>query len=203
MFKNRHGVYWKCQCRCGGEVTVESTMVIYGNTKSCGCLKKETARQNCLKRKTHGMKQTREYQVWCAIIQRCNNPNNKNYNYYGGRGIHCKDWIKFENFFRDMGPIPIGMTIERINNDGPYCKSNCKFADKYTQANNRRSNKRFVLNGISRTLTEWARDYNVSPHLVLSRINKGWDLEKALNQRPRFKRQRKERPLCLKLLPPK
>lgn len=79
------------------------------------------------------------YLTWAGMKQRCLNPKHKQYQDYGGRGIKiCKRWMKFEQFLKDMGVRPDGLTLDRINVDGSYCKRNCRWADKITQANNKR-----------------------------------------------------------------
>jgi hypothetical protein len=93
-------------------------------------------------RTTHSMYGCSEYRTWAYIIQRCNNPNNKVYHYYGGRGIKvCAAWLKFENFFEDMGSRPKGLTIERINNDKGYYKENCAWRTQTEQLRNQRLRK--------------------------------------------------------------
>src|SRR5258708_6328911 len=88
--------------------------------------------------RTHGQSHAPEYKVWKTIRDRCNNPKSKKYPYYGGRGIKlCERWNDYENFIADMGPRASGMTIERVNNDGDYEPSNCKWATQAEQNRNR------------------------------------------------------------------
>lgn len=92
--------------------------------------------------KTHGMWRTSEYEAWHGILQRCNNPNHPWYHSYGGRKITvCERWLKFENFYADMGDCPEGLTIERIDNDEGYYSGNCKWATPTEQQRNKRLNK--------------------------------------------------------------
>jgi len=111
---------WKCKCDCGNIRIIRSECLLRGRTKSCGCLRKEKTKET---RTKHGMCKTPTYTVWCRMIQRCTNKNATDYNYYGDRGIKvCEGWLKFENFYSDMGKRPEGLTIERIDNDKGYYK---------------------------------------------------------------------------------
>ena len=128
---------WLCLCDCGNRVVRANTNLRNDNTRSCGCLRSEMV---SAKNTTHGKTSTRAYRSWCHMIERCTNPKNKDFHHYGGRGIAvCKRWMKFENFFYDMGERPPRLTLERENNDLGYFPSNCKWATQKEQCNNRRS----------------------------------------------------------------
>lgn len=135
--KNAH---WRCVCDCGKTTTVNSNKLRRGQTRSCGCLRRESVAENLGGKVTHGMHKSPEYYAWGGMIQRCTNPKAKYYNDYGGRGIDvCERWRKFENFFADVGfrPAP-GLTLDRIENNKNYEPGNVRWATRSTQQRNRR-----------------------------------------------------------------
>lgn len=134
-------IYWLCLCDCGKETIVTTSHLHCGKIRSCGCLKDKG--NNLKHGHTKNAKQSKTYIAWNHMIQRCNNPKNINYKYYGGRGITvCERWMKFENFLKDIGEIPSGLTLDRIDNNDNYTPNNWRFATWKEQANNKRNNKR-------------------------------------------------------------
>jgi hypothetical protein len=162
---------WHCKCDCGNERNVKSMSLKNGNTQSCGCLGLEKL---ALHRTKHGMSDTPEYMCWEAMKERCYKPKTKRYKNYGGRGIKvCDRWASsFENFLADMGRRPTPKhSIDRINNDGNYEPSNCRWADNKTQQRNRSNNKNFTYNGKIYALSELEEIFNLSRHIIEKRLN--------------------------------
>lgn len=134
---------------------------------------------------THGMTKTTTYNVWVNMRQRCNNTENPRYVDYGGRGIRvCDRWETFENFLADMGIRPLGMTLERRDNDGHYEPGNCRWSTTEEQANNKRNNNRLTYQGETLTISEWARKLGVRDQLLRVRLCRGWSVEETLGRPP-------------------
>lgn len=134
---------WRCLCICGNETTVIGSKLATGYTRSCGCLRADTMSETMT---THGHRAVPEYDSWSHMIQRCTNSNNKDFDCYGGRGIQvCQQWLEsFAAFYLDMGQRPsAGHSLDRYpNNDGNYEPTNCRWATRQQQAQNRRRRTR-------------------------------------------------------------
>lgn len=171
---------WDVLCECGTRSATTSSRLRGGITKSCGCLKRETAGASKV---THGATRggaTKEYATWARIITRCTNPNIRNWNRYGGRGISvCERWrSSFEAFLADMGPSPSRRhSIDRYpNNDGNYEPGNCRWATAEQQARNTSAARILVIDGRALSVVEWAESEGctVSPSAIYSRLSKDW-----------------------------
>ena len=173
-----NGAFWLCQCKCGTQKEVRSSDMVQGKVKSCGC---EHIKRIAKASTKHGMKNTRTYGIWQAMRSRCNRINQD----YSCRGItYDERWDSFENFYLDMGEVPKGMSIDRIDSNGNYEKSNCRWATQEQQANNKRSSVFIEYNGKKQTVSQWAKELNMNHHTLRSRLKKGLSAEQALTPLP-------------------
>jgi len=163
---------WFCKCDCGGEKVALGHSLTSGGTKSCGCLLKETISNIRQETIIHGMSGTRVYQTFSNMIQRCYNKNNKYYKNYGGRGIKiCDRWLaSFANFYEDMGDKPEGASIDRINPDGDYEPSNCRWASTVTQARNKEGGLIYKYKGVTLPLKVWLIEIKTKGELIPQEI---------------------------------
>ena len=168
---------------CTQEFECRISYINCGHTKSCGCLKKITGFNLGKSQIKHNMSHTSEYIAWQQLKKRCCVKTDIQYKNYGNRGIRvCDRWLEsFENFYEDMGPKPSPeLSIERINNDGNYCKENCKWGTEEEQNSNRRTSRYLELDGEKRTVTSWCKKLNIAKTTLFNRLNRGWSVEKAL-----------------------
>jgi len=166
---------WLCLCDCGQEKIVNSHELSLGNTNSCGCLVGAA-------RTVHGWSKTKTYGIWKSMRGRCRCITDVRYSSYGGRGIRvCDRWNEFDNFLRDMGMAPLGMSLDRINNDGPYSPENCRWADNKTQSRNKSTNCKIEFRGKLMTWAELSEICGVRQQLIRSRVvNNGWTIDAAV-----------------------
>lgn len=178
----RRRTYWLCICTCGETKWVISDALKSGGTRSCGCLNDEVRREV-----VHGCdratEQSPEYIAWHSMKQRCLNPTNDRYHRYGGRGIKiCRAWIDdFRAFLSDMGRRPSGTTIERRDNDGGYCKDNCKWATNHEQSRNTSRNRMISFRDETLCVEDWRRRLGMSHATIHYRLN-NWPIERALTE---------------------
>lgn len=164
-------VCWLCQCDCGNKVVVRSNNLRTAHMKSCGCLRSIVTTKM---KTTHGHSGSPIYNTWATMLRRCDNPEQPNYRLYGGRGILvCARWKTFINFLQDMGEKPEGMTIDRIDNNGNYELSNCRWATRKQQNNNNRHNRIVTLNNRKQTLQQWLDELEIPKSTIYSRIYSG------------------------------
>lgn len=171
---------WLCQCLCGNRLIIGCRSLSSGNTKSCGCLKRERAVECST---THGKVSAPEYNSWRGAVQRCTNPKCSIYYKYGGRGIDiCEQWKdSFESFYSDMGNKPSpNHSLDRIDNSRGYSKENCRWATRKQQARNTRTTKRATVAGRTLTVSEWSERTGQSPLRILGRLRKGWPQDEAV-----------------------
>lgn len=171
---------WECQCDCGNIATVASDNLVKGNTRSCGCLNRESLKSGN-NRRTHGGVGTRLYRIWGAMRRRCYNPNTPDYKTYKDISV-CDEWRKdfgnfrkwaLENGYNDS------LSIDRIDPLGDYCPQNCRWADAVTQANNKTTTRMVTVNGVQYNLKDACEKFGIGRHLFYQRIKKGMSEEEA------------------------
>jgi hypothetical protein len=191
--------YVRCRCDCGKEIEAALSFLRRGLVKSCGCFRADNTRAMF---KTHGAatnkSPSKEYRTWTEIKTRCLNPRSASYKRYGGRGISvCQRWIdSFEAFLSDMGAAPPGTSIDRIDNNKNYEPGNCRWADVFTQAGNKRTTIKVPYKGGKIGLAEWCRINNQPYGRIAIRLRLGMPMKKALTKGILWSKPRDTRPNC-------
>jgi hypothetical protein len=178
----RKDVLWFCRCDCGSEKVVLGGSLRKGASKSCGCITKERLTKHG-DRNPHAT--TKAYRAWHSMIQRCRNPNGRDWKDYGGRGITvCPAWqASYVNFKKDMGEPQLGRSLDRIDTNGDYEPSNCRWSTAEQQQNNRRCNRVVAYNGEKVSIGKLARIVGVNRSKLYMRIIKyDWPVERAIVQ---------------------
>ncbi len=157
-----------CQCDCGAECKPQRGALRNGRATSCGCSRREKLLATAL---SHGRSGSPEYRVFEGIIDRCRNPRNLHFKNYGGRGIECR-WASFDEFFQDMGERPAGAWIDRIDNDGHYEASNCRWREPRINQENKRVSKFWRIDGVVyQSSVRAAQARGVSPSVIVRGCN--------------------------------
>ena len=172
---------WLCECDCGTQRVVLGNSLRRGESTNCGCVAKEKLRKINTK---HNKKRHPLYSVWIGMKKRCLNKNDHAYMYYGGRGVTIhNEWINhFQSFYNwaIKNGYKRNLTLDRIDVNGNYEPSNCRWTDKKTQARNRRSNFNITYNNETKCLTEWSEILGINRGTLKSRILRSkWSIEKA------------------------
>lgn len=179
---------WIVRCECGVLKSVSPYRVLTGNTVSCGCHKRKvTSELNKKNKTTHGGKYDRLYTIWSGMKHRCYCKTSKDYPNWGGRGIKvCDEWLETYANFRDWANkngYNKGLSLDRIDVNGDYEPSNCRFADNKTQANNRRTTVLYDYNGKMMSLSQIAEETGILYITLYRRVNVyGWSLEDAISK---------------------
>lgn len=172
-YHKKDRLYWLCACECGNLVEVAGDNLRLSKQTSCGCLHKK-----------HNKSNTRIFNIWIGIKQRCYDSKRKNYKYYGARGIKvCDEWqndfMSFYNWSINNG-YKEGLTIDRINVDGNYEPSNCRWLTNKQQQRNKHNNRNITIKGETHCLSEWCEILGLNYSTVKNRVFRGWSIEKAL-----------------------
>jgi hypothetical protein len=180
---------WLCKCECGSIREVSGKGLRKGSSKSCGCYKREVnEKQGKILGafgKVHGMEGTRLYRIWHGMKNRCNNVKVQDFASYGGRGItYCAEWGKFIPFMEWAlaNGYEEELQIDRIDSNGNYEPSNCRWVTPKDNCNNRRNNIRITINGTTQTQAEWAEQYGMSSETIYQRRKRGWTGEKLIKK---------------------
>lgn len=172
---------WQCKCDCGNIVNKITWSIQRSPYANCGCVRV------CKGNTKHNLCYERLYGIYEKMKGRCFTPTDTSYKNYGGRGVKIADVWLGENGFINFHDWAINngysneLTIDRINVDGDYEPSNCRWVNQKTQQNNRRNNRRITYNDQTHTIAEWANIKDMPYDRLQARIAHGWSIEDALN----------------------
>lgn len=191
---NKHGIryaLWFCKCDCGNTCEVSSSN-LGKSTKSCGCLAKEHLSEMSKGNITHGMARTHLYRCYHQMLNRCYRTKNDHYHMYGGRGIAvCEEWRSGFEAFRDWAfenGYQEGLSLDRIDVNGDYKPSNCRWINAEDQCHNKRQSRMYEFNGKVQDIAQWAKEYGMEYGTLYSRLKRGMPIEDALSKN--WERQR-------------
>lgn len=172
---------WKVRCDCSSEKVVRASSLLRGISTSCGCRRAET---NAARFRRHGGSGTPLFRIWKNMISRCTNPRRDSFPLYGGRGIMvCDRWREdFAAFHQDMGgTYKPGLTLDRIDNDGPYSPNNCRWATRHEQARNKRNNRPIDTPIGRMLLCEAAERSGLKGYILDYRLKHKWPVERLFD----------------------
>lgn len=193
---------WRCRCDCGQEKIVLGNSLLAKHTRSCGCLgfesKSKNGKLNIKHGHAKGAGKSKTYMVWVSMKARCTRPNHKAYKNYGGRDkpiTVCGRWLPkndgFIHFLEDMGECPLGLSLDRINNDLGYYKENCQWATRKEQQRNKRNSRILKFANEEQCMTAMAEKYEIDRGTLSSRLNESnMSIEKALTTPVKHKKKK-------------
>ena len=174
---------WMCRCDCGRIIVARGDHLRRGATLSCGCYMRDKAKEYSQK---HGGTKTRMYRIWCNMKNRCNNAKVKMFADYGGRGIKvCDEWHHSFEAFRNWAlsnGYQDDLTLDRIDVNGNYEPTNCRWTTIAEQQSNRRNNTILTFDGRQKTIQQWSKERGIAVSTIRSRIKSGWTVDRALTE---------------------
>lgn len=175
----KSNVLWRCLCDCGTEFTARGYDLTSGRIISCKCAPKAPIKHG---KASHRKVRSKIYSVWAALVNRCTNPNDRNYANYGGRGIGlAAEWREFEKFYSVIGDPPfVGATLDRIDNDKGYVPGNVRWVTHREQMRNTRNNRWITYGGKTQILADWVKELGCDNASIFYRVNKGMTFEEAV-----------------------
>lgn len=191
---DRKQILWLCECECGNKIKTTAYRLNKGKTRSCGCLMSDINKKQAKilgeNNKTHGLSNSRIYKTYRGIKDRCLNHNDMHYSDYGGRGVYiCEEWLGDNGFvefysWAMCNGYDDSLTIDRIDVNGNYDPSNCRWVNLKTQANNKRRNRFIEYNGEIKTLAQWSDHFGINRVTLAARMDRcGMSFEEVISEK--------------------